>query len=690
MRKDISIYVKVNLPGMEYDMEEWQLLDVGNLSLTLDYISNILSDIGSITSSRTFTVKLPRTVHNDKVLDLAVVPQYESRSRYKYLPCRCYVNDIDVTGDAFLYLLDSDAAHYQCCIVFGLLQFYRDWLDAGKTLKELADSGQMIVWNWQSAWIFGNMNGNFSIEDYPPIWYGDDPNVNTYTPANGLGRLMHYGIYNPGFQRSADTVNYANVHPFVTVREIWERIVSENNLNFVMPQQVLLKMEDLAIVLTTIDGNNPTGVPEIHSIETDGTMTGYGQVGNYYYFRPSMTEQDFIENGGSGSFLVKARGDGPVRIAFHMALTGQSVEWAMTRLGNDPTKLRLLVSDVIAGTTSYLTPLYQYDNNAQEWRLYYFGTIDFVGSGHEGETIGGLQFRAPKEFGGIDNFINYFSNMGVTGTGVNHPEQVVSISWYSGTIDYPNKEFRCFPNLPDIKQIDFVKMVCQLFGLFPVANPTYSDQIDFVPFDTLVENIPKAYDWSSRLLESDTDAPEKIALRLGDFARRNIISYKEDEKDNVSEEIRTGSLSVNDLTLDREKELFTFPLAATEGDKIPQWAISVDKTTNPPTYEAEFTECVHRLMHVDTWYNYANKTVTKLSFAGLSVPQIIEAYYQTYQAYIFQPRLITERVRLLETELKSINMNIPVYLSKYGCYFAIKDIKWTVGNEYAECELLML
>ena len=67
MRNEVSIYVKVGLPWTEVGMEAWHLLDTGDVSLTLDYVSNILSDAGSITSSRSFTVKLPRTVHNDRL-----------------------------------------------------------------------------------------------------------------------------------------------------------------------------------------------------------------------------------------------------------------------------------------------------------------------------------------------------------------------------------------------------------------------------------------------------------------------------------------------------------------------------------------------------------------------------------------------------------------------------------------------
>lgn len=712
MRKDISIYVKVNLPGMEYDMEEWQLLDVGNLSLTLDYISNILSDIGSITSSRTFTVKLPRTVHNDKVLDLAVVPQYESNSRYKYLPCKCYVNDIDVMGDAFLYLLDSEATNYQCCIVFGLLQYYRAWIDAGKSIKNLSDTGQFVQWNWRAAFydIYVPAGSTHDIIDYPPIWWGDDPNINTYTPQNGLGKLMYYGIYTPGFDRTDTLVNYANVHPFVTVREIFERIISENNLSFVMPTSVLRDMENLAIVLTSIKGNAAQGTPNFdNNVATTRPQTiRLSSALSFGWNIICSTIGDCWQNGNpygvKGKILAKGDANS-VDLQVNMLLADNSsfywhgstrkASYILNEEGHME-YLDLCVYLYATQQTVRITPTYT------ALGIMWQGTINIpcfsiFGGIHEGDAIADVWIDNDGRMcnylqGAFNNY--WMGNRNGWDALFSWSMCALNVVYYTGSMFYPHPRFRCFPNLPDIKQVDFVKFVCQLYGLFPVVNPAISDEIDFVPFDGLIENEPKAYDWSGRLFEEDADAPKKIALRLGDYAQRNIIAYKEDEKDPVLDSIRTGSLNVYDQTLEHERELITFPLAASEGDYIGQYNIIMeeDDETDPPTvtYEAEFIECVHRLMRVVSWYNYANKTVTELSFSGLSVPEIIEKYYSTYRAYIERPRLITERVRLLETELKALDMRIPVYLSKYGRYFAIKDIKWTVGNDYAECELLML
>ena len=116
MRHETELRVQVQQPN---DSEpQWYPLDIGNgNTLTLDYVSNLLSDVSKITSSRSFTVKLPRTRRNDTVLDLAVVPQHQSERPYRYLPCRVYVDGIDVSGEAYMYLVSAEAATYNSVIV---------------------------------------------------------------------------------------------------------------------------------------------------------------------------------------------------------------------------------------------------------------------------------------------------------------------------------------------------------------------------------------------------------------------------------------------------------------------------------------------------------------------------------------------------------------------------------------------
>ena len=58
---------------------------------------------------------------------------------------------------------------------------------------------------------------------------------------------MYFGLYDCGVSNR----QYCNIHPWVSLREIYERIIDENNLAFTMPGNILEQMETLGIILTS-------------------------------------------------------------------------------------------------------------------------------------------------------------------------------------------------------------------------------------------------------------------------------------------------------------------------------------------------------------------------------------------------------------------------------------------------------
>lgn len=697
MRHEIELRVQVQRPNDS--VPQWYPLDIGSgNTLTLDYVSNLLSDVSKITSSRSFTVKLPRTRRNDTAFDLAVVPQHESQRPYRYLPCRVYVDGIDVAGEACMYLVSSEAATYNAVITFGLMQQYKAWVDKGKTLKELADGGQYIKWDSDAA--YGRWTGGLVPVYEPPLWFGSDANVNTYTPANGLGKLMYYGIYTPGFVRDDVNVSYANVHPFVTVRELWERIVSENGLNFRLPQSVALDMEDVAIVLTKISGNDPQGNP----YTDNNTATGHPEtlrLSNALSFGWNIictTLGDCFTNGNvTTKSKIHYKGDGrALTLMLNMSVSdstsfpyngsNRSASYILNEEGHLE-YFDLCIYVYATQQTLRLTPTYT--GSGLQWS----GNIEVpcYGSPVEGDAVADIWIdNDTRMLTYLEGAFDQYWMLGRSSWDAKFTWQngYVSVIYYQDTHDYPNPAFRFVKNLPDIKQLDFVKMVCNLYGLFPYQTPS---GIDFIEIDKLEENKPDAYDWSGYLLEDDPDAPHHTDWHMTDLARRNRVSYKEDDKDLVIDE---AWLPVDDDTLDRDKDLFMIPLAASEGDTINQYSLTPEyDTSDPPQlngYKVEFTECLHRLMRVVEWYNEEFKTVTRLAFQNLSAAYIITERYASYQAYVKQPRILTERLRVPLADLRALDYSRPVFLSKYGRHFAIIDIKWTVTQDTCEAKLLML
>lgn len=696
MRHEIELRVQVQQPNDS--VPQWYPLDIGSgNTLTLDYVSNLLSGVSKITSSRSFTAKLPRTRRNDTVLDLAVVPQHQSIRPYRYLPCRVYADGIDVCGEAYMYLVSAEAATYSAVITFGLMMEYKNWVDAGLSLRDLLDQGQYIRWNSDAA--YGRWVGALQPVYEPPLWYGNDANVNTYTPANGLGRLMYYGIYNPGFERDDVNVDYANVHPFVTVRELWERIVSENGLNFRLAESVKLDMENLAVVLTKVSGNDPQGNPYTDNNEATGypETLRLSSALSFGWNIICTTLGDCFENGNAaasrkGKILYKGDGNS-VSVMVNMLVednssfsyngSNRSASYILDDVGHiEYFDLCIYVYSI--QQTLRLTPTFT--GTGLQWS----GTliVPCYGTLVEGDAIADIWIENDtKMLSYLPGALEQYWMLGRDAWDRLFPWQRgdISVIYYQGTHVYPSPAFRFVSNLPDIKQLDFVKMVCNLYGLFASQTPS---GIDFIEIDKLEENKEYAYDWSRYLLEDDPDAPHHTDWHMTDLARRNRASYKEDYKDLVVDE---AFLDIDDDTLDPLKDFFTIPLAAAEGDTIHQYEIIQEGDDQQHiTYKAEFTECEHRLMRVVEWYNYNDKTVTRLAFQNLSTAQILAERYSSYRAYVNQPRIVTERLRVPLADLRALDYSRPVFLSKYGRHFAIIDIKWTVTQDTCEAKLLML
>lgn len=711
MRKNIVIEVVTS----ETYGKVWEQVDTyQDQQMTIQHISNLLTGVDSITASSTLSVKLPRTVRNDRVFDLATRPQHPSSMTHRKIECRVHINGIDMMKNAYCYLLDSEFDNYEVCIVFGLMQHYGKWISDRPRLRDLTDHGEFIRWDGKCA------------VDCTSVWWSNYPSryESVLGPANGHNLASQfYALYNCGSARNATSLNYFNMHPCVTLREIYERIISENNLNFFMPQSVLLDMEELAIV--QVERNQPDQ-GETHptaaspNARDDVYPSGYGQIqarlGGLCGRVALPTSNYYKTTSGIGYWIYY--GDGSVTVEFDFKLQplntnnnfAQLFKWLL-QLYNTLDYICLVICDFTTGTIRKFKPYSYTTSGGNVTGIRFRGTYSVTNTDNltEGSTMLEMAIWLDPEIMHLDTTVSsilaYYFNLGgasgnqaFTADGTQQLDVRYSFdlangfqyTYIEGAIPYPNN-FQLIPNLPNISQLDFVKVICQMYCLFPVVDSADEEIIRFVPFDTLQNNITGAYDWSDKLLEYARDVPKRISFRAGDYARNNIIKYKDDDNEKYpfhSEAV----LQIDDNTLEKEKTLVEFPWAATRVDRITQYELKQETDDNEPptiTYEAEFTQCEYRIMRITEWQRQSD-CANVAQFQNLDAEYILATYYATYQAAIMQPRIITEHVRLNELEMRDVDFTHPVYLSKYGRYFAIKQIQWTVGDEYAEVELLLL
>ena len=710
MRKDIVIEVKTPSKQYEY-VDFWERLDTyQDQKMTLQYISNLLTGIDSITSSSSLSIKLPRTVHNERIFDLATRPQYDSAMTHRKIDCRVYINGIDMMKEAFCYLLDSESDSYEIAIVFGLLQAYSQWLTDRPGLRDLQERGEFIIWNAKCA------------VDCNSVWWSNYPSL--YTSVLGLNghnfASQFYALYDCGLGRDNTTLNYFNLHPCVTLREIYERIIAENNLNFNMPISVLRDMEELAIV--QVERNQPE-VGEPHptaaspNASDDVYASGYGKIQaklGGLCGRIDLPTSDYYKTKNSIGYWLYY-GEGAVTIDFDFKLQplssdnkfGQLFKW-LVQFYHTLDYICLVIYDYTTNKTYKFTPQSYGTSQGVVNNVRFKGTHTITKTENltEGATMAEMALWIDPRIQTLDptvsNILAYYFNQGGLGGGnsafVADGVQQLDVrysfdlangfqyTYLEGTIPYPN-EFQLIQNLPDISQLDFIKAICQMYCLFPVVEPS-SQRIDFAFFDSIEGNTMNAYDWSDKLLEYSRDVPKKISFRLGDYARNNIVKYRDDENEKYpfhSEAI----LQIDDDTLDKEKTIIEFPWAATKVNKITQYQIKPNEDGQQQRIEYEFIQCEYRLVRITEWQRQSD-CANVAQFQDIDAEYILATYYNTYQGAIRKPRIITEHIRLNELEMRDIEFRNPVYLRKYGCFFAIKQIQWTAGDDYAEVELLQL
>ena len=123
--------------------------------------------------------------------------------------------------------------------------------------------------------------------------------------------------------------------------------------------------------------------------------------------------------------------------------------------------------------------------------------------------------------------------------------------------------------LPDMTQIDFIKIICNMFGLVPETIPR-DRKIRFWNYSELYDNVPNARDWSAYLSEKD----DEIEFKFGDYAQNNYLHYK--ESDDVLPDNGMGNMPVDDETLTEEKDIVELGISTCDEVRILDNVFPVD------------------------------------------------------------------------------------------------------------------
>jgi hypothetical protein len=589
-------------------------VDVGDTDISLNYKSNLLTDISKIVSNNSYTIKLPKTAKNLALIECAHLPSSTTKFPYLKHVGNVLRNGIIIVKDANVVLL-SVSEYIETALSWGNVTNFAEVVSSDKKLTDLEYGTEE-----GTDWVVWNNKGSNSAQ---------------------------FPLINYGFNSGDSNVWY---HPVITVKWILEKIQEESGVTFNFPSDKKTFIDKMIVPLLTRNDSQKINDAFPSSLQ----MVGYVIVESTFSYLKlnyigDSTQQYASVGGPYGDRLytkypitLKVKGTIEMLVQYNSGMD----------VNNQYLNLRVSQSDSSGNISSVSTierKNYAAYIEAPNVRLLFnFDDLVSIES---------------------DEFMHFTIKAIATGAS----SSVLSLTVYDRNEISFGEKFPLVPNLPDIKQIDFIKAVASMVGLF--ALPDGENGIKFIPFDNLSANKSKAVDWTNRVIMAyNSVTPRNLQYTLDNIAQNNWFRYKED--DNVMGNY-DGNIQVDDATIEYERDAITLPFSAcsTKGGVayIPLYSYNDNG-------ELQYNKANPRILLLDG---------TKGIFKGLEWTTLIANNYQTYKGLINNAKVVTEYIRLNSIELRDLEMDIPVYLAQYGCYLAIIEIK-TKENDICECKLLKL
>ena len=238
---------------------EGQHVDLApNTDITLEYVSNLVGDIGKINLSHSYTVKLPKTARNARILDDPGNPTHVSGMARRYFSAEYYRNGISLIGKARAYLLDTTGDSYEIALVWNSIPGLIEWSSAKPKLPEL--------------------------KGLPTLTWKDAP-LATRDTTDGC----FFAEYTSGARpRTTETAP----HPSVTLYELTTRILDNAGIPYRMGARLAETLKSHALLVA------PSHKPDLEMELEAGAQAGelnyisYTGYGTFWWFQYWQTGWD--------------------------------------------------------------------------------------------------------------------------------------------------------------------------------------------------------------------------------------------------------------------------------------------------------------------------------------------------------------------------------------------------------------
>lgn len=646
-----------------------ELVDIDeSTKITLNFKSNLFRDVSRLTSNNTYTIKLPKTVRNQRILKHTDLVQSSSSFPYTMHKVRYFRNGIEVIKDGRLTVLQATEDAIEACIVWGLFSNFSDLMRAGTTLNQLESNDRIL---------YKDSNEVVSYEDavkanyfyaYYDVWTHKKEVNYTWLNDRDMIYPLDSRIWkkkrwdNFGGHRGGEDKGGSNLHPVVKASFILDLIKENTGVRFSFCADAQKYIDTLIIPLINRKSNELTFDKKFKAELKPSDIMAVG-------YNMSLTE---IE--GSNAFEIHdeseivAKSDADVIInvkgTWEFDMTGARPYYGTGRYSEEE--------------VDYFFPFHYYvemkikrRNKEDKDESFVIGSerdIDIISlpRGYQGvcryEIFGGGKVSV-KAGDAIELIWDY---------GSSDTENWRLGAFLGGTIEATttsgeevpyNGYFPIAYNLPKIKVIDFIKFLSVITGTFPLQIAE-DNIISFEPLYKVWENREEAKDWTEKVIaQSDENKPKRIDFKLSDYAQHNLYKWKADNTVGSYD----GDLTIDNETLEAKRVVYEFPFAATDGNNVPMYTAPKEgKEEDKPSYKA----CKDRILRLEKGEN--GKAVAVFD---INMQDILREKYIHIGESLQRAKVITEKIRISDIELLDYDETKPIYLAQYGNYYAITEIK---------------
>ncbi|MFD2870861.1 hypothetical protein ACFS5N_00185 [Mucilaginibacter ximonensis] len=660
-----------------------QLVDLTDDSpIALTFQINNLAEVKNQQGNTSNQFKLPLTQNNRRILGFPDDVAFCQDKPYKKYQAKLVQDGLEIIpyGICELNSIEQDMANVT--ILSGNVDFF-DAIDGH--LYEMGDSTSAWhspLWkNYDHDWTLENVAKSQNKTDgwiYPVVDYGnftDDPaqtiNVTTLRPGFFIKSAIDLLVKTTGYKATGSLLKDP-LYPLLIAQfsnGSWEHGSDYQNQPDILS---CTASNNNNIELDHPNNNNPTG------------LFIFGAVSD-----PSNQYRN-------GIFTAAKRGVYTITAYFpKIYMSG--------RITGDPTNLDVSINIYTSGHQETATTLnFNWDA----------GNYNRTGTGsnvHGNITTTNQTLSCQQELAEGDSVeINYTWRGGNPSHFTVYPGAAFTVKAQNNVVKYTQR-VQCERIFPDISQKDLLKDVLQRFGIICQADNA-SRTISFNSFRDIINNIPKAKNWSTKCL----DQGKSISFQLGGYAQSNTLKYKTDDAITPTG-FADDVIKVKDTTLAASADLFESQYAPSlnrpyiggtvaqikmidtdNGDDFsigvsPRILIDQKLNINSLGKSVTFTDGSKQLIVNDvisTPYFYKPDGPYSLCFGDMpaaghnaTLPGLRSKYYPELEKILQQTKKVLRYFLLTPRDNLELDLLVPIYLEQDSAYYYINKIdSWRKGQ----------